>query len=389
MILFLNISITFDLAHAKSAAVLLSEAQELIRERSKLREGYENGRTAFQIKLRLDEIENDHKNTLIFIKLSKGLISNLKIDEITSAANVWKNAYPAEAASLLEPDSKSNEGSQNTKSQPEPDEQGNIKSVFEGIEIPNLPEDQDSVYQKPNQKEVTRQLQDSVVLILSGHRNGGSMTIEGIGSGFFINNRQILTNAHVVTNKANGRPFGTLLIANKEVGVDLAEVKVLGMTASGVGVDIAVLQTRNVVSSTALKFAENVNLGDTVIISGFPGSVVTRTLEFRLLAEKLQGGAAPLRSDVPQATFAWGRVQGIGKNRKGQTEIQTGVETTAGNSGSPITNACGSVVALHYAGQGNDDGSKFNFALSNSEVIDFLTENYIVFTDAKSVCSQG
>jgi len=71
-------------------------------------------------------------------------------------------------------------------------------------------------------------------------------------------------------------------------------------------------------------------------------------------------------------------------NASGLENVQEGVDTAGGNSGSPLVNQCGDVVALRYSGSvaevkvsGKDatvDTSKYNFAISDREVTKFLKD---------------
>ena len=83
-------------------------------------------------------------------------------------------------------------------------------------------------------------------------------------------------------------------------------------------------------------------------------------------------------------------------NSTGLENIQEGVETTGGNSGSPLVNACGQVVALHYEGTQAEvqktgdkfvvDASKFNYAISFREVLKFLRDADIPYQAASLAC---
>ena len=98
----------------------------------------------------------------------------------------------------------------------------------------------------------------------------------------------------------------------------------------------------------------------------------------------------PSREDVPPARFSFGTVEGVFKNRHGKEDIQHGVETTGGNSGSPLVNSCGQVIGLHYSGISRKrDNSKFNYGHSFREIAKFLRANRIPFSTAASECDQG
>ncbi len=81
--------------------------------------------------------------------------------------------------------------------------------------------------------------------------------------------------------------------------------------------------------------------------------------------------------------------------------LQYSMETTGGNSGSPIVNACAEVIGLHYTGSraklkldksgtyAVGDTSKYNQAVASSEVIDFLSRAGVPFTNSNDRCQVG
>ncbi|MBS9478192.1 trypsin-like peptidase domain-containing protein [Ancylobacter sp. VKM B-3255] len=211
------------------------------------------------------------------------------------------------------------------------------------------------------------------------------------GTGFLMGPSYILTNAHVVMGAKR------LVIASRRYGVRAANVVGIGMTDKGVGIDAAVLETVNWTADRHLSFNPMVREGEPVAIGGFPGraSQVDRSSErfFEIISQN----RIPGMDDIPAPKFDFGHVQSVFvDSRTGLRNIQEGLETSGGNSGSPVTNACGDVVGLHYAGsqavlkvaggRASGDTSKFNYAIASDEVLKFLNSINIRHSAAPAPC---
>ncbi|WAC29089.1 serine protease [Ancylobacter sp. SL191] len=232
--------------------------------------------------------------------------------------------------------------------------------------------------------EIASLIKDSIVSVYDP-ASGNS------GTGFLIGTGYILTNAHVVMDAKR------VVVASRRYGVRAANVVGIGMTDKGVGIDAAVLETVNWTADRYLNFNPTVREGEPVAIGGFPGraSQVDRSSErfFEIISQNRIPGI----DDIPAPKFDFGHVQSVFVDSKtGLRNIQEGLETSGGNSGSPVTNACGDVVGLHYAGsqavlnvaggKARGDTSKFNYAIATDEVLKFLKSINIRHSDAAGPC---
>lgn len=254
-------------------------------------------------------------------------------------------------------------------------------------ERPDLKADSDAkTAPKPGKigrSDVVDKLRENVVLIYDG--NGG------MGTGFFISPNLILTNTHVVadTNK--------VVVVNKTTRVQGAMVKYRGMTANSVGIDAALVEVVNYRHPTFMSFASDVKEGEDIAIGGYPYRALNVDRGFKQFIELIDRNQLPTASQIPNTKYAFGVVQSVFvDNKTGLENIQEGVETTGGNSGSPLVNECGEVVALHYSGSmaevkvsGREafvDASKFNYAISFREVVKFLRDAGVTYQIAGQPC---
>jgi peptidoglycan hydrolase-like protein with peptidoglycan-binding domain len=229
------------------------------------------------------------------------------------------------------------------------------------------------------------QLRENVVFVYNG---------SGYGTGFFITPKHILTNAHVVENTEK------VIVVNKSIRLRPALVRYRGMTAKSGGIDASILEVLDYSHPTFLKFAGEVREGEDIAIGGFPGRALEFDRGYNQFKELVAANQLPTLDQIPTTKFAFGVVQSVfTDNRTGLENVQEGLETTGGNSGSPVVNACGDVVALHYSGSkafvessGQSifvDASKFNFAISHREVIKFLKAAGVTHQEGGATCQGG
>lgn len=236
---------------------------------------------------------------------------------------------------------------------------------------------------KLSRSDMVERMRENVVLIYDGDG--------GMGTGFFISPTHVLTNTHVVadTNK--------VVLVNKTIRVQGGIVKFRGMTRDGTGIDAAIVEVMNYRHPTYMGFASDVKEGEDIAIAGYPGRALNVDRGFRQFLELIGRNQLPTVSQIPNTKFAFGVVQSVfTDNKSGLENIQEGVETTGGNSGSPLVNECGEVVALHYSGligqvkvsgnQATVDTSKYNFAISFREVLKFLRDAGISYQASGGPC---
>lgn len=183
-------------------------------------------------------------------------------------------------------------------------------------------------------------------------------TSTGHGSGFFVTDVHVVTNRHVVENEQR-----VLVYASWEDGPLAAEV--LAKTPSGEPSqrDYAVLRVL-----TAKRGPHRLPLGalprrqDTVWSSGFPGVVCKSDAGCR------RGGHAPtvvVRKGIVSAVV----------DSPGDPSLKLishEAQTSPGNSGGPLVDACGRVVGIASYVSTGKGGGKGNFALSAPDLYRFL-----------------
>ncbi|SHO60243.1 Peptidoglycan-binding (PGRP) domain of peptidoglycan hydrolases-containing protein [Pseudoxanthobacter soli DSM 19599] len=228
----------------------------------------------------------------------------------------------------------------------------------------------DSSHKGLANSEIAEILKDSIVVIYDP--KGGTS-----GTGFMIGPRYILTNSHVV------QEADRVVVASRRYGVRAANVVAKGMTPRRVGIDAAVLETVNWTADKHLAFSTAVREGEPVAIGGFPGRASESDRSSERFFSIITQNRIPTIDDIPAPKFDFGYVQSLFTDSEtGLKNIQEGLETSPGNSGSPVTNSCGDVVGLHYQGsvarltvrngQALGDTSKYNYAITSDEVLKFL-----------------
>jgi S1-C subfamily serine protease len=185
-------------------------------------------------------------------------------------------------------------------------------------------------------------LEDNAVFVFTG---------ESHGTGFFIAPNLILTNDHVV------RGYDKVLIVSKMLPLRAQRGKVLyrGKTsgrADDTGLDAAVIEIEGYQHPTALKFApETPAVGSFVAEGGFPGNALKADRGFQTFLTVFKQGGLPSAEQLPHMTVSTGAVQSyFVDNKTGRERMQQSAQSGHGNSGSPIVNACGQVVALLDSG---------------------------------------
>lgn len=232
--------------------------------------------------------------------------------------------------------------------------------------------------------EIASLMKDTIVVVYDP-ASGSS------GTGFLIGPGYILTNAHVVGEAER------VVVASRRHGVRAATVIAKGMTRQRVGIDAAVLATVNWSGDRHLSFHGGVREGEAVAIGGFPGRASQTDRSSERFFQIITQNRIPSIDDIPAPKFDFGHVQSVFvDNETGLQNLQEGLETSGGNSGSPVTNACGDVVGLHYSGsnavltvsggKAMGDTSKFNYAITSPEVLKFLKSINIRFSESTAPC---
>ena len=89
--------------------------------------------------------------------------------------------------------------------------------------------------------------------------------------------------------------------------------------------------------------------------------------------DALSRGELPDRSQLPTAVTNEGRINNIIEDVESKAaNLQYTMITGPGNSGSPIVDACGDLVGLHYSGGATSAAIKFNGAVHARNVALYL-----------------
>lgn len=168
-------------------------------------------------------------------------------------------------------------------------------------------------------------LEQGTVLVLAQQSMGLSM-----GSGFFISQRHIVTNGHVVGDA------GQAFVTNKATGKVLA-ARILHRIEEG-GYDVAVLELDAPAPITPLTFCFSVQRTERVSAWGFPGAVTGDDPKFKAL---LEGDTA----SVPEVVYSDGSVNVV--QEREPAIIVHSATVSQGNSGGPLVNQAGQVVGIN------------------------------------------
>ena len=229
-----------------------------------------------------------------------------------------------------------------------------------------VPKDDLQAFAPPNEAPTTflEKLEESVVLVLVPSEKGLTF-----GSGFFIAPNRIVTNGHVVNG--DGENFGKVLILNKSIPLQQVNVEKI-VFEENVSRDFAILKTRDRIGSP-LKIAKMVDPKSyklaKVYAAGFPGAVIESDEAFLKMLENN-------KRSVPDLVVTDGTISSH-QNVFGAVEafIHT-AQISQGNSGGPLVNECGEVMAVNTFIL-NDEGGIRNFSQTADELTSFLSDSDI------------
>jgi S1-C subfamily serine protease len=213
---------------------------------------------------------------------------------------------------------------------------------------------QRSLKSRPSQ-EVIERMEQNLVFVVS--TPSFTDTRKGLfcGSGFFIDNRYILTNNHVAVEGG-----GRLYVINKTLGFT-SEVTVRARDNSG-GRDYALLEIGlHRLPLRPLKFSQNLTLGAMVYAWGYPGMVLA-SQEFDIT-----------NHEPPEVVFSAGEIKNVDVNNH-PLEIRHEALIFPGNSGGPLVNERGDVLGINsgiYHPNVRRVKNEF-MALKSSDIVSFL-----------------
>jgi S1-C subfamily serine protease len=211
-------------------------------------------------------------------------------------------------------------------------------------------------------------------LIVAPKRDGG----EGgsFGTGFFINDRHLVTNRHVVEEGNPSRIF----VVSKAFGHAIEGKVTASSQSSEIGSnDFAVVEITGA-QGTPITLTNTITRGDSVVAAGFPGFVMRSDQVFKRLME---GNL----SSVPDPVVTQGWVTAMQTSEHDLPVLVHGATISQGNSGGPLTDLCGRVVGVNtYGSVDAENALRLNFALRTEGLRKFLDDRHIAYTADDTAC---
>lgn len=219
-------------------------------------------------------------------------------------------------------------------------------------------------------------LEKSTVLVLTVSADGND--VEGFGTGFFINDKQIVTNRHVIQNAQPGR----VVVVNKTLARPaLAKVVASSPNAQPGREDFALLEIEKPSGVTGVSLAGNTERLSPVTAAGYTGTLVKADPAFLRLIKGEDLNA------MPEMVVTQGIVTVIQRNSAGPTLVYHTATISGGNSGGPLVDACGRVVAINtFNAIDKDRPISFNGAQASANLVNFLEKGNAQFSKAAGAC---
>lgn len=255
-------------------------------------------------------------------------------------------------------------------------------------EPPSLPKDPNNTVIKRDGADVplTDAIEKGVVLVVTRRPDSA-----GIGSGFVISDRRVVTNRHVVEGATE------IYIISQALG-ELLPVRVIAQTPNSVEgqIDFAVLETETPLTSIApLAVTPVTNRLEQVVSAGFPGFIVEMEEGgYRLLHDRSLDDFRALVQRNPGAIPEVVTTEGIITRPVGDTSaapyLMHSADIAQGNSGGPLMDLCGRVLGINTlvnpAGAMNYHTS---WAIGAAGLLSFLESNNIAVSTDSAECNPG
>jgi S1-C subfamily serine protease len=216
-------------------------------------------------------------------------------------------------------------------------------------------------------------LEQAVVLVIGAGDEG-----IGMGTGFFVTPKLIVTNRHVVEKLVADKIF----VTNKPLG-GIKSAKLVAKTASSEfgEPDYALLEVEDAPPIQPLGLTRVANRLDDVVAAGYPTFVLAGDSQFRAL---LAGDA----SAIPEMVATNGLISAIQLLRENRPIIPNTASISAGNSGGPLVDRCGRVVGINTFGRINQEhADKINYAQKTDTLLEFLKSQNVAATELTGPCA--
>lgn len=217
-------------------------------------------------------------------------------------------------------------------------------------------------------------LDQVTALVVSRSPKGMSM-----GTAFFVNERQLVTNLHVI----DGAEADQVVLASRAFGKSVP-ARVIAKTRNFKfgSPDFAVLEVEGVSSSKSLVLSTQAERLQNVIAAGYPGFVMETDAEF----QQLKRGDP---SSIPQSAVTQGSIVALQKGSDSKPIIAHTAPISPGNSGGPLVDQCARAVGVNTFERTNQASlARLGFALGTENLRAFLDENRIAYKVADEICSQ-
>lgn len=214
-------------------------------------------------------------------------------------------------------------------------------------------------------------LRRSTVLILATQSDGF-----GNGTGFFIDESHVVTNAHVVEG------VDTVIVTNDTIRDPLTATVVARTShdpdAPMPQADFSLLRLSQPVPSALPLSLALARRTETIYASGYPGFFLESEIMAYYMATTQSQPAAP-----PEAVVTGGMVTTVQNVQRGDTElgfIPHTARISPGNSGGPLVDRCGRVVGINtYVTQSSQEDLLLHgdYALATPALAGFLQDHCI------------
>ncbi len=203
----------------------------------------------------------------------------------------------------------------------------------------------------------------AVVLVIGETGGTGGRKQFNTGTGFFVSEDEIVTNAHVV----DGIDPGTLHVYSEYAGKAAKAKKVAtDYQRSFGGRDYALLRVDGFTAPGTLAITPEVNQLMEVVSAGYPG----------VYREVISSLVDLDQRTLPPFIMTDGIVSSVSDSKYHVPTLSHTAEIHGGNSGGPLVNRCGAVVGINtFTATPGDPPARINFALGGSDLLDYLSAN--------------